>query len=875
MNLQDLHRKLIRLSGGVLTRGAAAFEGEHPSPKPRQFAGLRVMVENPAGSVRSGVSKSGKAWSVRMKHDYGFLPRATGADGEGLDVFLNATPCRCDGNHENVYVVHQNDPATGRYDEDKVMLGFHNPDEAKAAYLANYDRPDFFRSMTILPMATFRGMLTNGAPGGVAWKRKHGREHAAAAMFAAGEGRWVTIGSDKSAPPGEKGGTPVYIGKDGTIEAGPQRLEGRNVSNLKEPAKPKQTAPQPKPTAAATKVQPLTSEQLHERVKALRAAGKPMDLAVAQARRESQQPKQPTQAEQAKSPELPQGGPHAEIEAKYGPKSDKPLADTTAEEAASLKVADRFRAGGRDYTVDSVQSQERSEPLTHPTDPASTLQGERKVRITSVRGVTAQGPTKPFTFKQVLSEHKPWENEDDPVTVQAATEGAPGEAIPPPPAAAVRGTAVTSPAKEKTRSAKPRGEPAAIPPQVIRRRILERYEQENGRGIPEEAWDVANGMQDPWTFSRKDGLKGERNTMLREGGKDGAAMALSGAVTVAARGGAEDAINELKERYGAQGEDLYWRMAKARAGSGFDDALEYARKHDDPQMRFLAALHDITPTRKQDRIPQEKVPADQLAIDHEFKVQGVQVKVTENEDGERVLIDHGALPETPVEALDEVPVDKGSMRETELPDVGEAGDDPFGDLPPAEPEEQPVGEVPDAGDGEEDHAGDELGEGAASGTGHAQSVPDVPSEQGAEESPASPTSDNGVFGQEILRPATGKNQGGLFHEPVEVRREETERVGSRSANDPRHTVQMFPPTREEEGPAKGAAPPVAAEDPPHTPTAASPPQGKDKLLPGEGKALKKRIKQIQEASPGTSFRAALARAYQDLKITPLDPSRAA
>lgn len=44
--------------------------------------------------------------------------------------------------------------------------------------------------------------------------------------------QWVTIGSEKSNPPGEKGGTPVYIGENGTIEKGPDNLEGKNVDKL-------------------------------------------------------------------------------------------------------------------------------------------------------------------------------------------------------------------------------------------------------------------------------------------------------------------------------------------------------------------------------------------------------------------------------------------------------------------------------------------------------------------------------------------------------------------------------------------------------------------------------------------------------------------
>ena len=43
---------------------------------------------------------------------------------------------------------------------------------------------------------------------------------------------WITIGSDKSAPEGDKGGSPVFVGPGGTIEKGPDSLEGENLGDL-------------------------------------------------------------------------------------------------------------------------------------------------------------------------------------------------------------------------------------------------------------------------------------------------------------------------------------------------------------------------------------------------------------------------------------------------------------------------------------------------------------------------------------------------------------------------------------------------------------------------------------------------------------------
>jgi Inorganic Pyrophosphatase len=159
------------------------FAAEHPAPKSRNFAGLKILVENPAGSFRSGVGSNGKPWKVRMRNDYGYISRSHGSsnDGEGLDVFLGPE------NHpRDVYLVNQNHVGgdkDGMYDETKVMLGYKSASAAKTAYLLNYSSPKFYRSMTIIPIHQFREMLTGAEPGSVHWKRKQGRELDAVAMF--------------------------------------------------------------------------------------------------------------------------------------------------------------------------------------------------------------------------------------------------------------------------------------------------------------------------------------------------------------------------------------------------------------------------------------------------------------------------------------------------------------------------------------------------------------------------------------------------------------------------------------------------------------------------------------------------------------------
>lgn len=102
-----------------------------------KLGGLDISVENPAGSQRKGVSSSGKAWSVDMKSHYGYIRGTVGRDKDHIDVFVRPGTETLDDSSP-VFVVDQKDPARGRFDEHKVMAGFDNEAQARAAYLENY-----------------------------------------------------------------------------------------------------------------------------------------------------------------------------------------------------------------------------------------------------------------------------------------------------------------------------------------------------------------------------------------------------------------------------------------------------------------------------------------------------------------------------------------------------------------------------------------------------------------------------------------------------------------------------------------------------------------------------------------------------------------
>lgn len=116
-----------------------------------KFQGMDISIENKKGSYRKGKDKNGHEWKIKMKYSYGYARKTEGKDGDKLDVYV--------GDNENakfVYVIHQNDPDSGQYDEDKCMLGFNSKEEAKKAYLAHYDRPGFFGSMTEMSIEEFK-----------------------------------------------------------------------------------------------------------------------------------------------------------------------------------------------------------------------------------------------------------------------------------------------------------------------------------------------------------------------------------------------------------------------------------------------------------------------------------------------------------------------------------------------------------------------------------------------------------------------------------------------------------------------------------------------------------------------------------------------
>lgn len=139
----NVMRELRKEAGGALD--------EHPTKKRTTWHGMNVSIEHPAGSIRSGKDPAGNPWQVKMTYDYGYLHKTQGVDGDHLDVFMGP-----DHKAEKVYVVHtRRAPDFVDYDEDKAFLDFASEADARAAFFANYDRPEHFGSMDVLTVGDF------------------------------------------------------------------------------------------------------------------------------------------------------------------------------------------------------------------------------------------------------------------------------------------------------------------------------------------------------------------------------------------------------------------------------------------------------------------------------------------------------------------------------------------------------------------------------------------------------------------------------------------------------------------------------------------------------------------------------------------------
>jgi len=113
---------------------------------------MRISIENPAGSYREGTDSDGKKWRSLLHYDYGYIRGTSGVDKDHVDCFLG--PNQRDS--QDIFIIHQKDVKTGKYDEDKVMIGWLTQTEAVRDYLKNYDRRDMYLGCTKMGIDEFK-----------------------------------------------------------------------------------------------------------------------------------------------------------------------------------------------------------------------------------------------------------------------------------------------------------------------------------------------------------------------------------------------------------------------------------------------------------------------------------------------------------------------------------------------------------------------------------------------------------------------------------------------------------------------------------------------------------------------------------------------
>ena len=134
------------------TPSEAQLEAGNYKKKHIRKDGFDISIENDKGSTRSGTSKDGKEWSVKMKHAYGYIKGTEGKDGDHVDVII-ADDYKED---QSVFIVNQTDDK-GKFDEHKVCIGFLNKDDAEKAYLDNYEKGwKNYENIVEMPMEQFK-----------------------------------------------------------------------------------------------------------------------------------------------------------------------------------------------------------------------------------------------------------------------------------------------------------------------------------------------------------------------------------------------------------------------------------------------------------------------------------------------------------------------------------------------------------------------------------------------------------------------------------------------------------------------------------------------------------------------------------------------
>ena len=118
--------------------------------------GMQIVIENPRGSVRRGVSANGSIWRREMTAHYGYISGTKGTDGDQVDVFMGRNP-----ESEVVFVICQTNK-DGSFDEHKAILGTTNKRKACDLYLSHYPKGWKCGEVVAMTVSQFKEWLNSG-----------------------------------------------------------------------------------------------------------------------------------------------------------------------------------------------------------------------------------------------------------------------------------------------------------------------------------------------------------------------------------------------------------------------------------------------------------------------------------------------------------------------------------------------------------------------------------------------------------------------------------------------------------------------------------------------------------------------------------------
>lgn len=145
----------------MFTRRPNMLKAAHKLHYRTNFQGLPISIENRKGSYRHWYDphndEHGKS---KMFLPYGYVRGTLGMEAkegtrDAVDVFIGPNKTS-----EKVFVIKQmKAPSFVAFDEEKCMVGFNDPKEAKRAYLEHYNDKRFFGGIKVLSMDKFKERL--------------------------------------------------------------------------------------------------------------------------------------------------------------------------------------------------------------------------------------------------------------------------------------------------------------------------------------------------------------------------------------------------------------------------------------------------------------------------------------------------------------------------------------------------------------------------------------------------------------------------------------------------------------------------------------------------------------------------------------------